>query len=82
MRLKAYCLKILLHTYNMVIRPIENFLRALEVGRVEIFALKMGPKTWIFESFTGSKITCVKNKVIPCIYIHFLLVVGNIDSTW
>ena len=82
MRFKAYYLKMLLHTYNMIIRPIEKFLRPLEVERVKSFCSQMGPKTWIFESFAGSKITCVENKAIPCICTHFLLVVGNIDSTW
>ena len=31
-RYKAYILKILFHTYNMVLWPLETFLRALEVG--------------------------------------------------
>ena len=35
-RSKAYYLKILFHTRNMVIRPIENFLRALEVEPMKI----------------------------------------------
>ena len=35
-RSKAYYLKTLLHTHNMVIRPIENFLRALEVAPMKI----------------------------------------------
>ena len=37
-RSKAYYLKILFHTYNMVIRPIENFLHALEVETMKILA--------------------------------------------
>ena len=36
MRLKAYYLKILFYTYNMVIRPIESFLRTLEVEPMNI----------------------------------------------
>ena len=65
MRSKAYYLKILLHTYNMVIRPIENFLQALEVEPLTILALKKSLKTWTFESFAGFLVLCVENKYIP-----------------
>ena len=34
-RSKAYYLKMILHTHTMVIRPLENFLPALEVGWVQ-----------------------------------------------
>ena len=34
MRLKAYNLKLLLHTYHSTIGPIENFLWSIEVARV------------------------------------------------
>ena len=34
MRLKAYNLKLLLHTYHVTIGPIEKFLCSLEVARV------------------------------------------------
>ena len=82
MRSKAHYLKILFHTHNMVLRPIENFLHALEVETMKILASQKWLKTWIFESFAGSKVICVENKYIPCLCTHFLLVAGNTDSTW
>ena len=33
----ALCLKIIFHTYLMVLRRLENFLRALEVDVLQIF---------------------------------------------
>ena len=46
-RSEAYYLKMILHTHSMVIRPLENFLQALEVGRVQSKGLKKWIKTWV-----------------------------------
>ena len=55
-RLKAYNLYLILRTYFMIIRPLKNFLRALEVGCVRFWEAQKVLKIMEF----GSLRECVE----------------------
>ena len=53
----------------------------LKLRQWKILLLKKWLKTWIFESFAGSKVICVENKYIPCLCTHtFCLLLATLTA--